>query len=398
MADYSYVTTTGVIVPDTAAIQQDVIGEFREALGEDLIVTPDTPQGVLIVAETLARDQVARNNAALANQINPNLAGGVFLDAIWALTGGERRRATRSLAAAVEVTGVPGALIPAGARARIGAAGALFESVGAVILSNLGAAVIDFQSVDTGAVAAAPGALDTIVTPVLGWETVTNPTPAVLGEPEESDLSARTRRRQTLALQGVALPEAILSGVHAVPDVRSALFRENVTAADIVIEGVTLTPHSIFVCVEGGTDEDIAAALLRKKSLGAGWNGTTTVNVVEPVSGQPYAVKFQRPALVPIFAQVTVRQSVGGGDAAQTVRQALVAYANGQVTGEEGFTIGADVSPFELAGAISRYDPSLFVSEVLIGTNGVDYDPDTVAITIAQKATMISGNISVTVL
>lgn len=118
MADaYSYVVAQGVVVPDTADLLAQVQTEWRETLGEDLIVTPDTPQGVMIVAETLARDAVVRNNAALANQINPDLAGGVFLDAIWGLTGGQRLQATRSTIVAAVVAGVPGAVIPQGARA-----------------------------------------------------------------------------------------------------------------------------------------------------------------------------------------------------------------------------------------------------------------------------------------
>lgn len=98
MANYGYVTSTGVIVPDTSTTLDQVRSEYRAAFGDDLDTSAETPQGVLITAETESRDAVARNNADLANQINPNLAGGVFLDAIWQLTGGQRVRATPTLA------------------------------------------------------------------------------------------------------------------------------------------------------------------------------------------------------------------------------------------------------------------------------------------------------------
>ena len=97
MADvYDYILTTGVIVSDTGVINEEVITEYQQAFGSDLVTTPNTPQGVLITAETAARVAVADNNAALANQINPNVAGGVFLDAIGALTGTYRTPATPS--------------------------------------------------------------------------------------------------------------------------------------------------------------------------------------------------------------------------------------------------------------------------------------------------------------
>ncbi|MHC5543543.1 baseplate J/gp47 family protein, partial [Singulisphaera rosea] len=93
-APYQYLDATGVIVPDTSSLLADVQSEYQAVFGADLIVTPDTPQGVLITAETLARTEVVNNNAALANQINPNIAGGVFLDAILALTGMQRTPAS----------------------------------------------------------------------------------------------------------------------------------------------------------------------------------------------------------------------------------------------------------------------------------------------------------------
>src|SRR5262245_56358910 len=126
MADFEYITETGVIVPDTAELQTQVEGEFKEAFGADLIVTPNTPQGVLITAEVSARSGVLRNNAALANQINPNLAGGVFLDAIWSLTGGQREAADFSFIPDVSLLGLPGLPIPAGSQASL-VDGTLFQ-------------------------------------------------------------------------------------------------------------------------------------------------------------------------------------------------------------------------------------------------------------------------------
>jgi hypothetical protein len=400
MADYEFITATGTVLPDTSTLLADVQDEFREAFGADLVVTPDTPQGVLITAEALARDAVARNNAALANQINPNLAGGVFLDALWALTGGARVRATFSLVTGVELTGAPGAVIPAGAIASVGDGGARFELTGAVDLGAGGAGVGTFQALESGPVAAAIGALNWIVSGVLGWETVTNPAAAVPGLSEESDLAARRRRRGTLALQSVALAESIVSGLNDVEGVRSVLFRENVTNAPLVIEGYALDPHSVLAVVSGGTDLDVATTLLARKSCGAAWNGTTVVNVLEPVSGQTYPVRFLRPTLVPIFVEVTVRLAGGAvvSDPAQAVRDALMAYAGGQLANEDGWTIGTDASPFELASAINSAAPGLFVTVLEIGLALGVVAAATLPITIIQQAQLIEGNISVTVI
>ena len=93
MAGYNYITETGIIIPDTSENLTSVQQEFKETFGEDLVLNPETPQGVIINQLTLGRNAVAENNAQLANQINPNYAGGVFLDAIMSLTGMQRRPA-----------------------------------------------------------------------------------------------------------------------------------------------------------------------------------------------------------------------------------------------------------------------------------------------------------------
>lgn len=397
MAAYEWIVESGVILPDTSELQDDVIAEFRAAFGADLVVTADTPQGVLITAETLARDNMARNNATLANQLNPDIAGGVFLDAIWALTAGERIPASRSLITEVTVTGVPGAIIPEASQARVGATGPIFETTGAVVLGVDGTGTATFQSLDVGPVSAGTGDLDTIVSGVLGWETVTNPTPAIPGKDEESDAAARRRRRDTLALQSVALPEAIISGLYTVDGVRSVLMRENYTDAPVVIEGVTLDPHSIYVAVTGGTDSAVAAMLLARKSLGCGWNGDTAVNVVDPLSGQTYVVTFQRPDIIPIFARVTVRQGTATGDPVSLVKAALEAYAAGEQLDEPGLVIGADVSPWELAGAVNRGAPGLYVQLVELSLDGSTWSTNAITVTIEEQAQLLAGAVTVVV-
>lgn len=397
MVDYQYLTETGVIVPDTSETLETVRSEFRTAFGNDLDVSAETPQGVLITAETLSRDSVIRNNADLANQINPNIAGGVFLDAIWGLTGGQRQKATPSFIRNAILTGVPGTIVPEGSRASVGVGGPEFALTGAVVLNNTGVGEGVFQSVDLGPFNASIGTLTQIVSGVLGWETVANPYPAELGASEESDIAARVRRRLTLAQQGVALPEAITSGVYDLPGVRSAVFRENYTDEPMTIEDVTLVAHSIYLCVDGGLDHDIALMLLRKKSLGAAFNGSTGLEVIDPVSGQNYIVKFSRPEEVTIFARVTVSGGQSFSDIPSLVRQAILNYTQGLQEGEDGFTVGNDVSAFELAGAVSREIPGVYVRKVEISDDGTTFSTDDIPITISQIATILASNITVTV-
>jgi hypothetical protein len=396
MADYEYITNSGLIVADTADTLTEVQNEFKNAFGQDLVVTADTPQGVLITAETLARDNVIKNNAALANQINPNLAGGIFLDAILALTGSARDPAERSTVTAT-LAGVPGTVVPAGVRAAT-ADGDEFETVSTVIIEPTGTVDAEFQSVEFGPVPASASALNTIVDGVLGWETVTNAEAAVLGREEQSDQAARLYRKNTLALQGQSLPEAITSGLYATEGVRSLTFRENTTSAPATIDGILLASHSIYVCVDGGTDADVAATILEKKSGGGGYNGSVTVNVVEPSSGQTYPVTFDRPTEVNIQARVTIKASSSIVDPVAAVKEAVLAFAAGELEEEPGFTVGNDVSSFEIAGAINRLYPTIYVQKVELSlATPTVWTTDPIAIALDEIAAIISGAVTVVI-
>ena len=397
MADYTYLDDTGVIVADTSTVQDTVVAEFQTALGSDVVTTANTPAGVLVTAEVLARSEVLKNNAALANQINPNLAGGVFLDAIVALTGGTRSAASYSVIPDVTLAGLAGTVIPAGSLASL-SDGTQFASVSAVTLDGSGSGTVDFQAVDTGPIAAAAGALTQVVTAVLGWDSVTNATAATLGRNVETDQALRLRRKNTLSLQNVTLPEAITSALYAVDNVTSLAFRENYTDAPATIDGITLAANSIWACVRGGTDAAVAAALLANKSMGCNWNGSTSVSVVESSSGQTYTVSFDRPTEVPVQAKVTVRNLGSVTDVPGTVRAAVLAYAAGEIDGEAGFTVGTDVSPFELAGAINIQAPGLFVTSLQLSyTSTTSWVTASLDIALNEVATITEGAIEVTV-
>jgi uncharacterized phage protein gp47/JayE len=396
---YQYIIPTGTIIVDTNTILTQVQTEYTNAFGEDLITTPNTPQGVLIAAEVAARVAVAQNNAALANQINPNIAGGVYQDALLGLTGGQRTAALPSFVTA-NLTGQPGTFIPAGSQARETVNGALFQTVADETLAENGTGSVLFQSVDTGAIPATSGTLTQIVTLVLGWETVTNPLDATLGTSTQSDVQARLFRNNTLALQGMSLPEAIYSALTALP-VNSLTLRENIASTTQTIDGVSMIGHSIYLCVDGGTNLDIATILTNTKSGGCGYNNGPGINesvaITVPYSGQIINVLFDRPNLIPIWVKITVVNATSIQNPTTAVQQAILDYTNGQLTGIPGLVIGQNVSVYELGGAVTQEVPGLYVQAVTTSTDGITYNTTEKLIPIYAKATIAQSQILVTV-
>lgn len=108
------------------------------------------------------------------------------------------------------------------------------------------------RAVETGPVECPAGQMMTVASSVLGWETVTNPTGAVTGRIAESDLQSRRRRKLTLAKNTVSVGEAMTSALYELEGVRSLVYQENYTNTPMAADGITLVPHSVYVCVEGG--------------------------------------------------------------------------------------------------------------------------------------------------
>lgn len=396
MPVYNYVELTGVILVDTVDIRTGVQNEWLAPFGSDLNLNPQTPQGLQIAIETTARDAVARNNAVLANQINPNEAGGVYIDALWALTGGARNSPKYTLVPGVTLAGVAGTVIPEGVTMR-STIGDIYASLSTVTLDVDGNNAVDFQAITAGPLVCNVGDLTQIVQGEPGWETAINSNAGIPGNIPQSDQSSKFYRKETLGAQGTALPVAIKSKLMFVPGVRSNEFRENETNNPIVIEGVTLVPHSVYLCVNGGSDTAVATALLSCKSPGANWNGSTTVNVTDPTTGQIYPVSFDRPTLVPILCRITISAASTVADPVGSTIAAILAYVNGLLENEDGFVVGADVSPFELAGAVNREAPGIFVTlcEVALSVISPVYGTATLPILISEKATLAADNIVV---
>ena len=362
MADYQYQIDTGVIVPDMSQTLSEVAAEFRAVFGQSLSVDPSTPQGMLITRIAEMRDSVARNNCDVANQINPNVAGGVFLDALVGLHFGQRRAASRSTVTAT-VTGTNGTIIPKGSVAKT-TIGARFETMYAVTIS--GSTSVQMKAIETGPVGADAGTLTKIETAISGWSTVTNTLAATLGRDVESDAQLRSRRLDMLGTQSTSTIAAIRSRLSAQVDgLISHAVVDNPTTAPVTIKGVSVAAKSIAVFTAGGASADIARAIYNATPAGVPTVGATTVNVADTVvSGYSTPIKYTDAATVPVLVKVTVDTS--SLDLQTIIPGLVVDYANGEGATPRNFVIGGDVLPFEIASYINSREPSINIRNVEI--------------------------------
>ena len=397
MATYNYISASGAVIPDTSTVLAEVEAEYKEVYGSDFVVDPSSEQGREIDAEVTSRMSVIRNNAKLANQINPNLAEGVFLDAVYALANGQRDGEERSTVIC-ELSGVPGTVIQKGSVVS-DVNREEWESLAGAIIPASGSVTVGFRSINYGPIEAAIGEVDTIVTGVLGWEAVTNISAAIPGKLKQSDVSTRKQRKVELGGNANNNTLAIITAINALENVKSLRYWENYTNDPITVDGVTLKPNSTYVCVDGGVDLEVAEAYYQHRSGGSGFNGNETVVVTDPNSLQPIDVQFDRPIDKPKLIRITVR-SQAGLYLTDAVKKAAVDYANGLISGEAGFVVGADASPFEVAAAVNLSVEGVFVSKCEISEDdgAPSFTTNTLTTKINEKASLTESGVTVVIL
>lgn len=386
--NYIYLDNNGVIVTDTADIKDTVQQEFKNALGENLSLEDSTPQGRLIDMETDARVAVIENNAMIANLFNIRMAFGISLDALGANFGVERIAASSSSVVAT-ITGIGGTVIPEGSQAST-QSGYIFYAENDITIPEGGTTTATFLSLEKGEIPCPVGSLSKIIDGTFGWETITNNAAAILGVNKESDESYKARIIAGL-FSGNSLLGDYESALSKVENVNSSFVYDNGKGEAITYDTVTIKPHSVYACVDGGNNNDVAQALFNVKSGGSDWNGNTTVSVIDETYGGVYSVSFQRASEVQIYCQVNI--DIGTASTANpidAVTDAVNTYIN-------KLKVGADVLPFQIAAYIDDNVSGIKITNLQIGTSAGSLSTSDIIIRINQVAKIQTANITVVI-
>jgi hypothetical protein len=157
----------------------------------------------------------------------------------------------------------------------------------------------------------------------------------VLGSNVESDSQLRGRQALSVSLSAKTLVDSTLAGIAALAGVTryGRIGVENPTGA---VDSYGNPAHSISMVVEGDTDLNVATAIYNNKTPGCLTNGTTSVAVTDPISGNTMNIGFFRPTYVPIYTTVNIHPLTGWTTATKTaVQTAINTYINALQIGEE---------------------------------------------------------------
>lgn len=306
----------------------------NEVLGQNFLDSPDSPQTAIAesVAEALASvEELLAASFAIASRRD---SVGQQLDNLGDIIGVPRVTATASVVQAT-VNLNAGVTLPALSQAAsVTDEAAVYQTLAAVTNDSDSPAdfVVPFAALQTGpGTFVAAGDFTEIVTPVTGWNSVTNDADATLGTRRQTDAEYRLAQQASLAVIGKGTYDAILSALRTVPGVLSAaLLGEG---------GEPVTPSysgPLEAVVIGGADNSVAQALWDNVSAGVGQFGTTSGTATD-IDGASRTIEFSRPDEVELWVEVTVVTNADyPGDAA--FRSAFVQ------TAESTFGLGQTVA------------------------------------------------------
>lgn len=148
--------------------------------------------------------------------------------------------------------------------------------------------------------------LTKILTPRLGWASVTNSSKGIPGAVEESDSALHWRREQTASAVGQNTTSRLYDRLLDLEDVSQINVIEN-DGTDTDVYGVP--PQHIMAIVYGGTDAGISEVLYNVVGGGIGTYGTSSYLHVDPVRGISKTFNYTRSIDSEIKVQVLTRKS-----------------------------------------------------------------------------------------
>ncbi|EOD3494033.1 baseplate J/gp47 family protein [Cronobacter malonaticus] len=394
------ITENGLSVPDVADILSGRLTDMSTALGGGASQSLSSPQGQIAQSDTEIIAQEYDKLLCLFNQVNPDYATGRFQDAIGRIYFMERISAQGTVVTATCV-GRPGTIIPAGSTA-VDANGYIYQAVDVLAIPASGSIDGAFVNTTTGPIPCAAGSLNQIYRAIPGWDAITNASPGVVGVDVESRIGFETRRKQSVARNARNMDGATLSALLETSGVLDAYVWSNRTAST-VSRGTTNFPvlaHSIYICVYGGADADVAESIFKTYNPGANMNGDTSYTIYDnehySAPYPEYVMQWQRAITTRVYFKVSLDSSLNPpSDITQQVRDMVSKVFNGDYDGIEKARIGATINAGKYYAPVISISPdSVGILSLQVSLDGITYHPS-VTMGIDQIPTIQDSDITV---
>lgn len=161
--------------------------------------------------------------------------------------------------------------------------------------------IANFATEEYGKITIPDNVVKKIINNISGFDEVTNVLEPVYGRDRETDIELRQSYLAKSAIRSDTMIDSIVGELlNNVDGVETASGYENV---EDTTDSRGLPPHSIEIVVEGGDDNEIAQAILRRKAGGIQTYGSKKVEV-PGIYGDPIMICFNRPEYIYVWIRV----------------------------------------------------------------------------------------------
>jgi len=378
-----YIDGSGYHYPTYNDILEALVNDMQTIYGSGVYLGNDSQDYQMLskIAEKIY--DAYQTGEIVYHSRSPVTAMGTGLDYVVAINGIERKQGTRSTVV-VTLTGAAGTTVKSGVVADVN--GHVWDLPATVIIGDDG--TVDAEAVcrEMGLVQVATDTVTRILTPTLGWDAVTNNEEATIGTVTETDASLRARQEYSTAQPSQSILDGLKGALQSIDDVsRVEVYENDKTEAD----DKGIPPSHVCCIVEGGTDDEVAETIRRRKGLGCGTYGNTS-HTISDSSGQPIEIKFSRLTYVEIDIEINITQRAGyAASTPDDIKAAIVNYL-------DTFSIGTDLTTsiiwFVAQQVVSDpRTPTFSVSSVTAARHGEALSSDDVVIAYDEVA---KGNLS----
>jgi uncharacterized phage protein gp47/JayE len=242
---------------------------------------------------------------------------------------------------------------------------------------------------ETGVIEQPANSINSIATPILGWDSVNNPFPAITGRYQETDDALRFRFRESKFLRAQNISDALYSSLVALDGVQYVRVYENETATyDPVYD---LTPHSFKPIILGGNPIEIGKTIWINKPLGIASRGNTSTPVTDS-QGFTRDIFFERPINIPIYIDITLTTNIDDfpANGVEKIKAALIEYF------ENNFSIGETVVYSRLYTPINTIQGHQ-IDSLTIGLSPSPTGTSNITMAYNEIASLDSANINITI-
>jgi hypothetical protein len=366
-------TDRGFQAQPQTKILSGVLADLQAAFGGNLNPALETPQGQIASTETAIIWDTQMAFSLLTQNVDPAYASGRMQDGIGRIYFMQRYPA-RPTTVQATCTGLQGVHIPAGVLAKA-IDGNYYTATGAGTIDASGTVVIPFQCNTSGPIACPTGALNQVYQVIPGWDSITNLQDGVIGQDVESRAAFELRRFNSVAGNSAGMLASVQGAVLVIPDVLDAYTTENFSPADMLVDGVTLKAHSLYVCVAGGDANAVAQAIFTRKAPGCAMSGNSTVIVYDSNVGYSppypsYAITYQIANPQTFIMNVTIVNSTHVPSTAPTlIKNAILAAWAGDDGGSRA-RIGSTVFASRYYAAVATLGTWVQLVSIKLGSTG----------------------------